>query len=126
MPKVVMKGATAGLVGPRHGADAILIINLGVAYYAPRPMNAFSRQVVGEISMFETSDYTKTFRQPVRLLRFDDPYSCGTYSSLVGDLPHAVQGLDDSMMSIVPQFGVLLKSARQTVQASGQSDVMPQ
>jgi hypothetical protein len=127
MPKVVMKGATAELVGPKYeGADAILIMNVGVAYYAPGPMNAFSRQVVGEISMFETSDYTKTFRQPVRLSRFDDPYSYGTYSSLVDDLPHAIQGLDESMMSLVPQFGALLKSARQTVQVSGQTDVKAQ
>lgn len=127
MPKVVMRGATAALVGPRYeGADAILIVNVGVAYYAPGPMSAFTRQVVGEISMFETSDYTMTFRQPVRLSRFDDPYSYGTYSSLVDDLPHAIQGLDDSMMGLVPQFGALLRSARQTVQVSGQSDVKVQ
>jgi hypothetical protein len=33
---------------------------------------------------------------------------------------------DDSMMSLLPQFGTLLKSARQTVQACGQPDVKVQ
>lgn len=127
MPKLSFIANLASLNGQKYsGADAILVINLQPQYFAPGPLNSYTRQVTGEVTLFDASSYKVTFRRALHFLKFNDAYSYGTFSSLLDDLPHAIQGVDDAAMSLVPQFGTLLTNARQTIQASNTSGAKAQ
>jgi hypothetical protein len=48
-----------------------------------------------------------------------DPYSYQFYSDLINDLPHAIQGLDETLLSFVPQFHSALLAGRGVAQSLG-------
>jgi len=107
----------------QHGyasADAILVANVGEAYFAPGPLNPFRRQISGEIDIYKADTLEPIFKKRMRFFhQFTDPYSYMTYQGLVSDLPHAVQGLDDAVMSLIPDFAAALAAAHQGALASG-------
>lgn len=114
MPKSVFENGGYILKGqPYRGADAILVPVVGQAYFAPGPLSAFRRQVVGQIGIYKGDTLEPVFTRRLFFMTVRDSYSYMTYRGLVDDLPHAIQGLDDAAMSLVPGFVESLRSARQ-------------
>ena len=91
--------------GPAYrDSDAVLVISVSPQYVAPGPLNSYARMVVGEIVMFKGDTHESVLRQRVYWQKFSDPYSYGTFASLLNDLPHAISGLDESVMAQVGLF----------------------
>jgi hypothetical protein len=99
--------------GPAYrDSDAVLVIRVSPQYFAPGPLNSFRRMVVGEIVMFKGDTHEPLLRQRVYSETFSDPYSYMTFDSLLKDLPHAISGLDDSVMAQVVFFDKALDAAQ--------------
>ncbi|WP_413194984.1 hypothetical protein [Pararobbsia alpina] len=109
------------LTGPQgyKAADAILVANVGEAYFAPGPLNSFTRQINGGIDIYKADTLEPIFTKRLSFLKFTDPYSYATYQGIVDDLPHAIQGLDDAAMSLIPGFSASLSATRKNAIASG-------
>lgn len=92
-----------------------------MAYWAPGPLNSFKRQVSGDIKIFRGDTQESVFAKKLHFLKFSDPYSYMTYAQLTEDLPHAVSGLDEAVMGLVPEFAASLQSSRQTLPTAEQT-----
>jgi hypothetical protein len=91
-------------------SDAVLLIRVSPLYNSGGAMSAYSRLVVGEIVMFTGDTHEAVFRQPVYWQKAIDPYSYHTIDAVVADLPHAISGLDESVMAQVDLFDKSLDS----------------
>lgn len=99
--------------GPAYrDSDAVLVIRVSPSYFAPGPLNSYRRMVVGEIVMFKGDTHEPLLRQRVYSVTFSDPYSYMTFDSLSKDLPHAISGLDESVMAQVALFDKSLDAAQ--------------
>ena len=99
--------------GPAYqDSDAILVINVSPQYVAPGPLNSYRRMVVGEIVMFKGDTHEPLLRQRVYWEKFADPYSYMLLDSMLEDLPHAISGLDESVMAQVALFDKSLDTAQ--------------
>jgi len=115
MPKQEFDPQTRQIVlkGPAYkGADAILIWPISIGYSAPGQFSSFQRMVTGNIEIVKSDTLVPIFKQPVKFYLSPDSYMYPSYTGLVSDLPHAIAGLDDAAMSLVPQFSSALKTSR--------------
>jgi hypothetical protein len=97
--------------GPVYGeSDAVLVIYVSPAYSSSGPMSAYTRLIIGEIDMFTGDTLEAVFRQPVHWMKAIDPYTYHFMDAIVADLPHAISGLDESMMAQVDVFDKSLDS----------------
>lgn len=85
-------------------SDAVLLIQVSPLYNSAGPMSAYSRLVIGEIVMFTGDTHDAVFRQPVYWQKAIDPYSYHTIDAIEADLPHAISGLDESVMAQIDLF----------------------
>lgn len=88
-------------------SDAVLLIRVSPVYSSSGPMSAYTRLIIGEIDMFTSDTHEAVFRQPVYWMKTIDPYTYHFMDAIEADLPHAISGLDESMMA---QVGVFDKS----------------
>lgn len=88
-------------------SDAVLIIHMSPAYSSGGPMSAYTRLIIGEIVMFSSDTHEAVFRQSVYWMKTIDPYTYHFMEQIVADLPHAIGGLDESVMA---QVGIFDKS----------------
>jgi hypothetical protein len=91
-------------------SDAVLLIRVSPAYSSGGPMSAYTRLIVGEIDMFTSDTHEAVFRQPVHWMKTIDPYTYHFMDAIVADLPHAISGLDESLMAQVDLFDKSLDS----------------
>ncbi len=97
--------------GPTYpGSDAVLLIRVSPAYNSSGPMSAYTRLIIGEIDMFASDTNEAILRQRVFGIKAIDPYSYHFMDAVVADLPHAISGLDESMMAQVDVFDKSLDS----------------
>lgn len=85
-----ISGAVAGGLNAsvnKAPATAVLANRVSPQYFAPGPLNAFRRVVVGEIVMFKGDTHELLLRQRVYRMKPGDPYSYMMFDSLVKDLP---------------------------------------
>lgn len=94
-------------------SDALLIIKVSPAYQSPGPLNSYARMVVGEIVMFKGDTHEAVLRRRVYWQKFTDPYSYGTYASIINDLPRAIKGLDEAELAQLDTFDKTLTAAQQ-------------
>lgn len=99
--------------GPAYrDSNAVLVIQVSPQYVAPGPLNSYGRMVIGEIVMFKGDTHEPLLRQRMYWQKFADPYSYMTFNSLIEDLPHAISGLDESVMAQVALFDKSLDVAQ--------------
>ncbi len=91
-------------------SDAVLLIRVSPAYSSGGPMSAYTRLIIGEIDMFTRDTHEAVFRQPIYWMKTIDPYIYHFIDAIVADLPHAISGLDESMMAQVALFDKSLDS----------------
>jgi hypothetical protein len=91
-------------------SDAVLLIRVSPVYNSSGPGSAYSRLITGEIVMFASDTHAAVFRQRIYWLKTIDPYSYHSMDQVVADLPHAINGLDESMMAQVDLFDRSLDS----------------
>ncbi len=85
-------------------SDAVLLIRVSPMYSSGGPMSAYTRLIDGEIDMFASDTHEAVFRQRVYWMKTIDPYTYHFMDAIVADLPHAISGLDESMMAQVGLF----------------------
>ncbi|PMS21220.1 hypothetical protein C0Z18_08575 [Trinickia dabaoshanensis] len=85
-------------------SDAVLLIRVSPAYSPPGPMSYYSRFITGEIVMFASDTHDAVLRQRIYSVSINDPYSYYSTDLIEADLPHAINGLDESMMAQVGVF----------------------
>jgi hypothetical protein len=116
MPKVVFTdhGATQALRGkPYAGADAIMIVGNTNGYFATSAMAWFTRDVKASIAMYKADTFEPIFRDQLKFNQGNaDSYHYTTYSELKDDLPRAVQGVDEAVLGLVPEFKADLMASR--------------
>ncbi|MFM0714829.1 hypothetical protein PQQ73_00610 [Paraburkholderia strydomiana] len=125
-------------------ADAIMIAPVNTGYGANGVGCPYVRAINSQIRIFASDTFKPIFSQnffynarchvnPIgnrddgvnmtsRSGRDDkrpDPYSYQFYSDLINDLPHAIQGLDETLLSFVPQFHSALLAGRGVAQSLG-------
>lgn len=93
-------------------SDAVLLIRVSPLYNSSGPMSAYSRMVLGEIVMFAGDTHEAVFRQSVYWQKAIDPYSYHSIDAIVADLPHAISGIDESVMAQVELFDKSLELAQ--------------
>lgn len=122
---------------PYTEADAIMIAPVNTGYGANGLGCPYVRVVNSRIRIFSSNTFDPIFSQnifyssPCQVASgsnrdFDKnnwansnqgpvesvPFSYQFYSDLVKDLPHAIQGIDEALMSFVPQFHTALLESR--------------
>lgn len=136
MPEIAGDAMHPVLKGkPYAGADAIMIVPAVAGYGANGVGCPYVRTVNSRIRIFTSNNFDTVFSQNFfymatcqvdsginrgvfenmnanRDIKKPDPYSYQFYSDLVADLPHAIQGVDEKLMSLVPQFRTALLSSR--------------
>lgn len=91
-------------------SDAVLLIRVSPGYCPPGPMSYYSRFITGEIVMFAGDTHEAVLRQRIYSVSINDPYSYYSTDLIEADLPHAINGLDESMMAQVGVFDHTLES----------------
>ena len=126
------------------GADAILIAPANTGYGAQGLGWPYARSVNSQIRIFSASTFEPIFSQnmflpiPTHLnptsggggvnkntgssfasdAKENGPYVYPFYADLVKDLPNAIKGIDDALMSFVPQFRTALLTGRGITQSA--------
>jgi hypothetical protein len=91
--------------GPAYrDSDAVLLIQVTPWYSSSGPMSAYTRLINGEIVMFAGDTHEAIFRQRIHWKKAIDPYTYHFIENIEADLPHAISGLDESMMGQVNLF----------------------
>jgi hypothetical protein len=91
--------------GPAYrDSDAVLLIRVAPSYDSSGPMSAYTRLIRGEIVMFTGDTHEAVFRQRIHWMKTIDPYTYHFMENIEADLPHAISGLDESMMAQVGLF----------------------
>jgi hypothetical protein len=129
---------------PYTEADAIMIAPVKTGYGANGVGCPYVRAVNSQIRIFSAKTFTPIFSQniffpapcPVVSNSNEDfgknnftnsnrnsqepvAFSYQFYSDIVNDLPHAVQGVDEALMSFVPQFRTALLASKGISQSVG-------
>lgn len=116
MPKVVFKdhGTTQALRGkPYAGADAIMVVGNTNGYFATSAMAWFTRDVKASIALYKADTFEPIFKDQLKFNRGNaDSYHYTTYSELKDDLPRAIQGVDEAVLGLVPEFKTDLLTSR--------------
>jgi hypothetical protein len=60
---------------PLKGADAILVVRFSSTYFAPGPLNAYRRQIVGTMVLFKADTYEPLYSHPYQLMKLWDDYT---------------------------------------------------
>ncbi|MGU7771836.1 hypothetical protein ACV229_16905 [Burkholderia sp. MR1-5-21] len=124
MPKIAGDWLHPTLKGGAYaGADAIMIAPNTTGYGANGLGWPYVRTVNSQIRIFKADTLEPIFSQNIFFKIAKDPYSYPFYSDLVKDLPHAIQGVDEALMSVVPQFrqGLLVSRGVSQVTDAGLS-----
>lgn len=143
MPRVtVRRDGTQFLRGPIYeGADAIMVVQNTDGYYASGTFSLYTRDVGAYITLYKADTFDRIFSDQLRFNSgSSDSYRYATYLELNSDLPHAIQGVDEAAMALVPDFkadllaslGVSAKTVRaatppqpeQTVQTAQKADTV--
>lgn len=115
MPKVaVRRDGTQVLKGHSYaGADAIMVVQNDYGYFAPGSFAWYARDARVSIAMYNAATLEPIFNEHLRFHKGNaDPYHYTAYSELTGDLPHAIQGVDEAAMGLVPEFRADLLTSR--------------
>ncbi len=108
MPKLVMRnhGSTQALTGKSYaGADAIMVIGNSNGYFAPGSMSWYTRDAKESIAIYKADTFEPIFNDQLSFNQgTSDSYHYTTYSELKDDLPRAIQGLDEAVLGLVPEF----------------------
>ncbi len=116
MPRVVLKdhGRTQALEGKSYaGADAIMVIGNAYGYFAPGSFSWYTRDVKASIAIYKADTLEPVFKDDLKFNQGNsDSYHYTTYSELKGDLPRAIQGLDEAVLGLVPEFKTDLLASR--------------
>jgi hypothetical protein len=116
MPKLVLKdhGRKQVLAGkPYSGADAIMIVQNANGYFAPGAFSWFTRDVKSNITIYKADTLSPIFNDQLNFNQGNsDAYHYTTYSELKDDLPRAIQGVDEAVMGLVPEFKADLLASR--------------
>ncbi|WP_423760469.1 hypothetical protein [Burkholderia sp. NLJ2] len=147
MPKVTGDWPNPTLKGAAYAsADAILIAPVNTGYGANGLGWPYVRSVSSRIRIFSAKTLDPIFSQNIFLpppgnlgsnsggvvnrnfgSSFNqddkkvDPYVYPFYDDLVKDLPHAIRGVDEALMSFVPQFRTALLTSRGITQSANAS-----
>lgn len=123
MPKVVLKNRVMALEGKSYaGADAIMLVQNLNGYFAPGSLSWYTRDVKVNIEMFKADTFEPIFKDRLNFNSGNaDPYHYTTFSALKEDLPHAIQGVDEAVMGLVPHFKSDLLAARGVSAATEQT-----
>ena len=116
MPKLVLKnhGTTQALEGKSYaGADAIMVVGNLNGYFAPGSFSWYTRDVKASIAIYKADTFEPIFKE---MLKFNqgnsDSYHYTTYSELKDDVPRAIQGLNEAVLGLVPEFKADLLAGR--------------
>ncbi|WP_322021735.1 MULTISPECIES: hypothetical protein [unclassified Burkholderia] len=148
MPKIAGDWLHPTLKGDAYtGADAILIAPANTGYGAQGLGWPYVRSVNSQIRIFSASTFEPIFSQnmflpiPTHLnptsggggvnkntgssfasdAKENGPYVYPFYADLVKDLPNAIKGIDEALMSFVPQFRTALLTGRGITQSASAS-----
>ncbi|WP_367188818.1 hypothetical protein [Burkholderia sp. Ed8] len=148
MPKISGDWLHPTLKGEAYtGADAILIAPANTGYGANGLGWPYVRSVNSQIRIFSTKTFEPIFSQniffptPSHLsptsgsggvnkntgsnfasdAKENGPYVYPFYADLVKDLPSAIKGIDEALMSFVPQFRTALLTGRGISQSASES-----
>ncbi len=130
MPKLVSKnhGATWVLAGKRYaGADAIMVVQNTNGYFAPGSFSWYTRDVRANVTIYKADTFEPIFKDQLHFNKGNaDPYHYTLYSELKGDLPHAIQGVDEAVMGLVPNIQADLLASRGVSAATVQTAKTPE
>lgn len=115
MPKVaVERNGTQVLKGkPYEGADAIMVVQNANGYFAPGAFSWYTREARVKIEIYKADTFEPIFNEQLLFNKGNsDSYHYTTYSALKDDLPHAIQGVDEAVMGLVPDFKTDLLASR--------------
>ncbi|WGS47533.1 hypothetical protein LFL97_41110 (plasmid) [Burkholderia sp. JSH-S8] len=148
MPKIAGDWLHPTLKGDAYlGADAIMIASANTGYGANGLGWPYVRSVNSQIRIFSAKTYEAIFSQNIfypmpgyikpsagsggvnkntgsnftQDAKEDAPYAYPLYSDLVKDLPNAIKGVDEALMSFVPQFRTALLTSRGISQSTSAS-----
>lgn len=128
MPKLTLKNRAMALEGASYaGADAIMVVQSLNGYFAPGSMSWYTRDVKLNVEVFKADTFEPIFKDRLNFNQGNaDPYHYTLYSALKEDLPHAIQGVDEAVMGLVPSIKADLLASRgisaTTVQAAKAPD----
>jgi hypothetical protein len=125
MPRLVLKnhGTTQALEGkPYPGADAIMVIENANGYFAPGSFSWYTRDAKANIAIYKADTFEPIFNETLKFNQgTSDSYHYTTYSELKDDLPHAIQGIDEAVMGLVPEFKSDLLASRGVSEKTAQT-----
>lgn len=115
MPKLTVRhDGTQALTGKAYsGADAIMVVENANGYFAPGSFSWYTRDARVHIAMYKADTFAPIFNEQLHFNKGNsDSYHYTMYSALKDDLPHAIQGLDEAVMGLVPEFKVDMLASR--------------
>lgn len=115
MPKVsVRRDGTQVLTGKAYaGADAIMVVENTNGYFAAGSFSWYTRDARVHIAMYKADTHQQIFNEQLHFNKGNsDSYHYTMYGALKDDLPHAIQGLDEAVMGLVPDFKADLLASR--------------
>ncbi|MEN2473833.1 hypothetical protein [Burkholderia sp. GS2Y] len=114
--------------GPYLGADALLIAPVQTGYLSKQLGHSYVRFAKTEVRIFKADTLKSVFADDLMhktesaFQQGGIPYSYNWYSAIKDDLPHAIQGVNEALMDLVPQFKADLSTSRgeaRTASAAG-------
>lgn len=115
MPKTTLKLAQyPNLNGAAyHGADAIMAVSIKSGYYAAGIFEPYVRSVIVNVAIFRADTLKPVFRDRLaQYVMHDSVFSYLRFDALTADLPHAIRGIDDTMMGFVSEFNADILASR--------------
>ncbi|AOJ85326.1 hypothetical protein WS87_00915 (plasmid) [Burkholderia sp. MSMB0856] len=115
--------------GPYLGADALLIAPVQTGYLSKQLGHPYLRFAKTEVRIFKADTLKSIFADDLThktesaFQQGGIPYSYNWYSAVKDDLPHAIQGVNEALMNLVPQFKADLLASRGEASLAGAAGV---
>ena len=115
--------------GPYLGADALLIAPVQTGYLSKQLGHAYLRFAKTEVRIFKADTLKSIFTDDLThktesaFQQGGIPYSYNWYSAIMDDLPRAIQGVNEALMDLVPQFKADLLASRGEASAASTAGI---